>query len=282
MVTQNADAGALAAAAGAMEAPISVQEAQDAAALGAAATNMERPLGIPAAAQAGPMDAHEAAAFAAAGASAIDADADVGLMDASGAAAGTVAGPLDAHEAPAFAAAGASAIDADADVGLMDASGAAAGTVAGPMDAHEAPAFEAGAAAGAASSSYDPANPGGTVVNKATVPSSYDPANPGGLSSTRHRAQQLRRRTRAALLRGQRGQPGRTDGCPRGTRLRVRERQRGATGPGRRAPVNRLRPPTVGRVTRPADGYSAPITSGATISSIGTEPSMNPRRTIVS
>ena len=94
--------------------------------------------------QAGPMDVHEAPAFQAAAAP-IDANADVGIMDASNAAAATQTGPMDAHEAPAFqneglsradqayadrlsgqAAAAATSTDADSDLGIMDASSAGA------------------------------------------------------------------------------------------------------------------------------------------------------------
>ena len=93
--------------------------------------------------QAGPMDVHEAPAFQAAAAP-IDANADIGIMDASIGAAATQTGPMDVHEAPAFqnaglsdadqayadrlsgqAAAAAAATDADSDLGIMDGSGAA-------------------------------------------------------------------------------------------------------------------------------------------------------------
>ncbi|HYI65368.1 MAG TPA: hypothetical protein VEW95_00425 [Candidatus Limnocylindrales bacterium] len=110
-----------------------------------------------AATQAGPMDVHEAPAFQPAAAP-IDADRDIGIMDASGATAGTQTGPMDAHEAPAFQQADAAPVDTTRDIGIMDASGAAAGTQSdstdvhqlrrqapaqtGPMDAHEAPAFQ--------------------------------------------------------------------------------------------------------------------------------------------
>ena len=88
--------------------------------------------------QAGPMDVHEAPAFQAAAAP-IDANADVGIMDASNAAAATQTGPMDAHEAPAFQNAGLS----DADQAYADRlSGLAAASQTGPMDAHEAPAFQ--------------------------------------------------------------------------------------------------------------------------------------------
>jgi hypothetical protein len=72
--------------------------------------------------QVGPMDVHEAPAF--------------------GVNVAPQVGPLDAHEAPAFQQA-AAAVDADRDLGIMDASGAAAATTqVGPLDAHEAPAFQ--------------------------------------------------------------------------------------------------------------------------------------------
>jgi hypothetical protein len=83
--------------------------------------------GVNVAPQVGPLDAHEAPAFEAR------------------AAAATQVGPLDAHEAPAFQQA-AAAVDADRDLGIMDASGApAATTQVGPLDAHEAPAFQSDA-----------------------------------------------------------------------------------------------------------------------------------------
>jgi hypothetical protein len=76
--------------------------------------------------QVGPMDVHEAPAFG------VNVAAQVG--------------PLDAHEAPAFQQA-AAAVDGDRDLGIMDASGAAAATTqVGPLDAHEAPAFQQAAA----------------------------------------------------------------------------------------------------------------------------------------
>ena len=103
-----------------------------------AAANEGARQGGGAAAQTGPMDVHEAPAFQS-GAAPIDADRDLGIMDASGA---TRTGPMDVHEAPAFQSGGASSIDADRDIGIMDASGAAAGTQTGPMDVHEAPAFQ--------------------------------------------------------------------------------------------------------------------------------------------
>ena len=88
--------------------------------------------------QAGPMDVHEAPAFQAAAAP-IDANADVGIMDASSAAAATQTGPMDVHEAPAFQNAGLS----DADQAYADRlSGQAAASQTGPMDVHEAPAFQ--------------------------------------------------------------------------------------------------------------------------------------------
>ena len=92
----NPNAEALAGAA-AMEAPVTIQDAQDAAALRGAG-NIERPLGMPA---------------GAAATQASDANSDTGLMDASGAA---ITG----------AAAVAQPADANADVGIMDASGSAA------------------------------------------------------------------------------------------------------------------------------------------------------------
>jgi len=69
-----------------------------------------------------------------------EAAANEGARQGGGAAAQT--GPMDVHEAPAFQSGGASSIDADRDIGIMDASGAAAGTQTGPMDVHEAPAFQ--------------------------------------------------------------------------------------------------------------------------------------------
>ncbi len=88
--------------------------------------------------QAGPMDVHEAPAFQAAAAP-IDANADVGIMDASNAAAAASVGPLDAHEAPAFQNQGLS----QSDQAYADRlSGQAAAAQTGPMDAHEAPAFQ--------------------------------------------------------------------------------------------------------------------------------------------
>ena len=89
--------------------------------------------------QAGPMDVHEAPAFQAAAAP-IDASADVGIMDASNAAAAAAVGPLDAHEAPAFQADGGLS---QADQAYADRlAGLAAASQTGPMDAHEAPAFQ--------------------------------------------------------------------------------------------------------------------------------------------
>jgi hypothetical protein len=93
--------------------------------------------------QAGPMDVHEAPAFQAAAAP-IDANADIGIMDASNAAAATQTGPMDVHEAPAFQQSGlsdadqayadrltgqanaqaSSTTDADSDIGIMDGSNA--------------------------------------------------------------------------------------------------------------------------------------------------------------
>ena len=88
--------------------------------------------------QAGPMDVHEAPAFQPAAAP-IDADRDIGIMDASGAVAAPQTGPMDAHEAPAFQNPGLS----DADQAYADRlSGQAAAAQTGPMDAHEAPAFQ--------------------------------------------------------------------------------------------------------------------------------------------
>ena len=101
-----------------------------------------------AATQAGPMDVHEAPAFQPAAAP-IDADRDIGIMDASGAAAGTQTGPMDAHEAPAFQQAAAVAptqTDPRAHI-YAPVGGAAPVDATGPMDVHEAPAFQQAAAA---------------------------------------------------------------------------------------------------------------------------------------
>jgi hypothetical protein len=96
-----------------------------------------------AATQAGPMDVHEAPAFQPAAAP-IDADRDIGIMDASGAAAGTQTGPMDAHEAPAFQQSAGTQSDSTIDHQLRRQAPAAQ---TGPMDAHEAPAFQQAAAA---------------------------------------------------------------------------------------------------------------------------------------
>lgn len=89
-----------------------------------------------AAAQAGPMDAHEAPAFDTA------AQADAAWTDRLNAqAAAAQTGPMDAHEAPAFD----TAARADAAWTERLNAQAAAGQT-GPMDVHEAPAFQTPAA----------------------------------------------------------------------------------------------------------------------------------------
>ena len=121
-------------AAAAQTGPMDVSEARAAAAADAkayanyqeAAANEGARQGGGSAAQTGPMDINEARALQA-GATSIDADRDIGIMDASGAAAGTNTGPMDINEARALQA-GATSVDADSDIGIMDASGAAAGT----------------------------------------------------------------------------------------------------------------------------------------------------------
>ena len=126
-----------------------------------AAANEGARQGGAAAAQTGPMDVHEAPAFQS-GAAPIDADRDVGIMDASSA---TRTGPMDVHEAPAFQS-GASSIDADSDIGIMDASGA---TRTGPMDVHEAPAFQSGATDAQGAPSYVDAARNEALSNQAAA-----------------------------------------------------------------------------------------------------------------
>jgi hypothetical protein len=81
----------------------------------------DRLSGQAAAMQTGPMDAHEAPAFQNAGLS----DADQAYADRlTGQAKAAQTGPMDAHEAPAFQQSSATSVDADSDIGIMDASGA--------------------------------------------------------------------------------------------------------------------------------------------------------------
>ena len=106
------DAGATGANAAAIQADANYQAA--------AVAEADRQGAAGAAAQVGPLDAHEAPAFQQSATTA-DADRDIGIMDGSGAAAATQTGPMDAHEAPAFQ---------------------QPATQVGPLDAHEAPAFQ--------------------------------------------------------------------------------------------------------------------------------------------